>query len=129
MKTVVDRDVYIRYEYQDTKEYIDDTSIVDTADIPREFTNIDGLSDDVKKTIKNVFQKFGAYDAVDLGQCINTIILYEGVTLEDNEVSLSKIYELTKDDFISAYSGKPVDFTLINYLFDSNDKSGDVNNE
>lgn len=116
----VDRDIYIQYNgYDDGKKTIDSNLINNNITVPEQYINVDSISDDVKFSIKNVFLSFGAYSAIDLGNCINPIILYEGITQENGDIDLIKIYHLSKEDLLAQYNDNSIDKTLINYIFNS----------
>lgn len=122
----VDNEVYIRYEYHDKKDDIDISLIDENADFPEKYAKTDSLSQDLKNTIKNIFVKFGAFAAKDLGLCINPIVVFNDITLPDGSIDLSKIHSLTKECFNNDPS---IDTTLIDFLFDVNSSNGDTNND
>ncbi len=111
----VDRDVYIRCNYSDDKkeyvEAIDDTLAL--PDVALKYCNTDNLKEDAKKVIVEVFRKFASFSARQLGELINPIVNYEGVTRTDGIVDLTIFHALKKEDFQSSEHPR----VLIDYLF------------
>lgn len=110
MNAITEIAPYIKYEYEDDKEYITGEWNVQIA---IEHEDID-VSINVEEGIKEVFRIFGAYSAGDLAKCINPIIAVNGITKEDGRIDLSKISELTKELIVESKDTK----ALLNFLFD-----------
>ena len=102
---LVGRDIYREYEYSDNEENICDPIEEDGRfkDIPQ----------DVRKTIEEVFRKFGAYKAPGLGKLIMPIIKKSNVINEDKTININQIYLLEYNDF----DKEEKDNVLIQYLF------------
>ncbi len=97
LKSYVDRDIYIQLQYEDDGKII--STSFDEQKIPTDkYTQTESLTQDIKKQIELVFRHFGSYKASDLGQCINHIVNYPGVTKED-EVDISVLSTLSRDTF------------------------------
>jgi len=116
LKTYIDRDVYIQFDYSDNQEYICD-EFLDAVEIPEKHQKTDSISAEVAETIIKVFRKFGSYSACDLGQCINPIVNYDGVAELDGAINLSKICSLNKNDFEKCQTCEQEYCALIEFLF------------
>lgn len=123
LRFIVDRDIYSRPLYNndnlcsDHKEDIEASEIDTAIAVPEKFMETDRLSDEIKCTIKEVFIKFGAYNAVDLGHALNFIVQYPQVTNSDGKIDLDVIKRLTLADFSPQETQESFDKKLINFLF------------
>lgn len=108
-----DRERYVLYKYSDERTKICDC-LFDESLVPDELRNIQEPSDYIKSIIDDVFINFGAYNARDLGCCLNPIVLHEGVTNSDNIIDLQQIYFLKQEEF----SNCPNNDVII-YLFNT----------
>lgn len=111
---IVDRDVYIRYSYSDSKSDISTNEIDETLFVPEKFTQVERLSDEIKDALKNVFIKFGAYNAVELGRALNIIVQHSDVSDVNGKINLCVISQLDQNEFSPQGS---FDAKLMDFLF------------
>ena len=116
---LVDRDVYLSYEYFDIKEISNIPAKVDFLKqrefevfVPEKYKKNDGIHDDVKECIKEVFKCFGGYSSQLIGYFMNDLVCLPGVVDIDGSVDLEKIYKLP--DFVVKNMKHN---KLINYVF------------
>lgn len=109
MNAITDIAPYLKIEYQDDKQYINDDF---AAEIEKNADNVE-LSEDVKQNIENVFRAFASFSAGDLGKCITPVISAEGLTDDAGKVILSQFSTLTKDAINIENSA----IELVNFLF------------
>ncbi len=110
----VDRDVYIRCLYEDDgREYIEDIDDTINPDMATKYCCTNSLTEDVRRSIVEVFRKFASFSPRQLGEFINPIVNHDGVTRTDGVVDLSIFYTLEKKDFETDLHSK----MLIDYLF------------
>lgn len=85
LSIIEDRDVYLRFNYQDDQKFITDNLSVVISEY---------ITTDVQQTIEFVFRKFGSYSAKQLGECINVLVEQEHLLCDDDSINLSKIHLL-----------------------------------
>ena len=108
----LDRDIYICHTCNDRSSSIDFGELNAEASIPEKYQKTDLVPDDVKATIKEVFFHFGAYSALELGNCLNAILSYCEVSADD-EISLDAFAKLEQ----ICPSDKVFNSDIIDYLF------------
>lgn len=115
--TFFDRDIYVRYQYNDNHKHISESfkelSSLD-PDIQEKYKNINNIDPTVRQKIEEVFRIFGAYSPTELGECINPIVEQTGVINTNGEVELSKIFLLNRSEIHIENSTPKI---LIDYLF------------
>lgn len=111
LKDYLDREVYIRNEYYDCLDAIEE-DFDETVAIPKMYSDIEKVPDDVKDEIEKVFRKFGAYSAYDIGCLIISVINLDGVIKADEEIDLEKIHNLQISDYKELEQNE-----LLKYLF------------
>lgn len=87
----VDRDVYHRYPYDNSKKRISRKELKENVDIPDSYKEIQSLSEEVKKDIEDVFFTFGAYSQEDLSEELNPIVEYEGICENNDRINLDNL--------------------------------------
>ena len=98
--TFIPKDIYIRdtdIEDPDGEEII---NIVfnDSVEIPDIYTNINNLTDDIKKEIECLFRHFGTYPASKLGEYLNPIV-DKFIVSNSDEISLERMKYIDIEDF------------------------------
>ena len=107
MNAITDMSPYIRVEYFDNKQHIDlefNDKVLSQIELP----------DDVKSVIEDVFRRFGAYPAKDLGCMINPILNVDGILDEDGKVKLYRFKELNASEIKEENNVS----SLVKFLFD-----------
>lgn len=117
LKFILDRDIYICSEYRDYKKEIPDAEFRKNASIPERYKETDRLSEDIKNTIRRVFQKFGAYSVVDLGDALSIIVEHSGVTKSDGKINPDIIKQLSIKNFSKEKTRENYDEKLMNFIF------------
>ena len=108
LRSFVPLNLYRNSTYSDNNASIsDDLSIDNTTD---EYSI---LSNELRKTIKNVFMRFGAYLPLNLGKSINAIVEYPGVTSDDGIINLDAIKNIDVNN-ISAFHNRDVIEYILN---------------
>ena len=110
LKSFVDRDVYLCETYYDDK-----IQITENFEVEFHFDKSLDVSDDENtfvNCVTDVFRRFGAYPASDLGKCINPIVDYPQISDDNGIVDLSKLEALTFDSFTNCEN-----LDVIKYIF------------
>jgi len=107
LRSFVPLNLYRNSTYSDNNASIsDDLSIDNTTD---EYSI---LSNDLRKTIKDVFMRFGAYLPLNLGKSINTIVEYPGVTSDDGIINLDAIKNIDVNNISASHNGDVIEYIL-----------------
>ena len=114
LKLYTDRDVYIKVEYFDDKEYIKENlnDEINEVDAPDKYKGTKNLPNEFKNRVQEVFREFGAYSAIDLGECINALVDNYNITKPNGEIDLLKINELSKKFHVDSQTSKLIQYLL-----------------
>ena len=119
LKLLLERDIYIQEDYEDSKNRVDCSNLKDNLDcIPSLYLEIGALDPNVKKTIEDVFCRFGAYSPLDLGNGLCDLVFYKDVTQDNDVIDLYKIQEIDPEEFNRERCGITTDLGIINYIFE-----------
>ena len=111
------RDVYLASGYEDDKKVIPLDEMHWDIITPIEDKDFASLSSDIKKAIEDVFYNFGAYSQVQLGECLNPIVEYEGVCKPDGSINLNQIAKLGIHDLNDMGSNEVIDYIFAYWKF------------
>ena len=119
LKTFLERDIYRCESYENSMQPVDMNCLTDYDDEIKEagYQDIGSLSKEAKDRIDQVFSVFGAYTPRQLGEALCDLISLDGVILETDEISLTRIKELSEFDFQSQRGNANSNFAVIDFLF------------
>ena len=122
LTTFLARDIYRCDSYENSTAPIDMTSLIECSEeIEKDkFGDIQALTQDVKDRIESVFKLFGAYTPKQLGEELCDFISCNGVILDNGDINLIKVYELTKFDFESQKITPSSSYAVVNFLLSNN---------
>lgn len=98
LKSFVDRDVYIQFQYADDCQYIDD-EFNNNELVLEKHKESSSIDENLKSEIENVFRNFGSFSAYHLGQFINPIVNLPQMVNENNEIQLHMIPTINVGSF------------------------------
>lgn len=114
MTFIASKDVYTRsIENENPDKVCRITEKIDNCvEIPIQFRDTDSIPNETKNEIENLFIRFGAYPADDLGKLLNPIV-NKIFSSDTNEVILDNLLNSKKDSFETDNNND-----IVNYIFE-----------
>ncbi len=116
LNSFTDTEIYVPFSYSDNGEFITGkTENIISDEIELEYKDV---PEQLKNTVKEVFQHFGSFSPSMLGMCINPIV--DGLEYSENgEINLSDFQKLKRTDFDNVENN----LELIEFLFKDSDNN------